>query len=96
MHHFNENDSRRVEVIDAKRLRRRPDAATTINQGIRDSVIRLLCDSELKIGSLRKAANLAGTSEGKALAIVRNYIYDLRIMATPEPPRPAGPAKRAA
>lgn len=98
MQQFQENQERRVEAIDAKRLRRRPDQSACINQGIRDSVIRLLFDSELEIGSLRKAASLAGTSEGKALAIVRNYVYDMRIMSKPEPPpsSPARPLRRAA
>jgi hypothetical protein len=88
--------TRRMQVIEGGRNRSRLNSATAMNPGIRDSVIRLVFDSPLQIGSVRKAARLAGTSEGKALDAIRDYVYDLRIDASPEPPTPARPMRRAA
>jgi hypothetical protein len=85
-----------LQVIQGGRNRSRLNSATAMNPGIRDSVIRLVFDSPLQIGSVRKAARLAGTSEGKALDAIRNYVYDLRIDAEPQPPKPPGNLRRAA
>jgi hypothetical protein len=88
---------KRLEVIAGGRNRSQLNSATCINPGIRQSVIRLVFDSKLRIGSVRKAARLAGTSEGKALDAIRDYVYDLRIDATrPEPPTPPTARRRAA
>lgn len=59
----------------------RINSATAVSREVRDSVIRLALNSELRIDSLRKVARYAGTNERQALDILRDHIYDLRIDA---------------
>lgn len=72
-----------------------PDSATCLNHYTRASVLRLAFDSCLEINSLRGVARLAGTTEPKALDVIRNYVRDLRAMQN-RPLPPSGGARRAA
>lgn len=68
-------------------------SATAMNRHIKAAVIRLTFDSLLDIRSMEKIARYAGTSECKALDTVREYVYDLRALASDTPPNNGGPMR---
>lgn len=100
MHRFESEQNKRLQVIDGGRLARPVSAATAINKGIRDALIRLITrKTELDIGSLKKAASYAGirgaNQERKALAVIADYITDLEMDRRAMDP-PTGPFPGAA
>jgi hypothetical protein len=100
----NEVERKRLQVIDGKRNRRRYEmGATGMNLGVRASVIRVAIDSDMdEVPTMRKAANRAGVKEPQAMAVVRQYVQDLRLqifeLKSRIQPPPSGPAgmRRAA
>jgi hypothetical protein len=100
-----EAEQRRLHVIDCKRNRSKVNLSVTgMNQGVRASVLRVALDSDIdEVPTMRKAANRAGVNEPQALAVVRQYVYDLRTQIyelksrlQPPPSGPAGAARRVA
>lgn len=71
-------------------------AATAMNQHIKAAVIRLTVDSPLEFRTFRNIAKYAGTREDQAIAVLREYVRDLRAQVPPQPPRTPTPIRRAA
>jgi hypothetical protein len=65
-----------------KTARRVTSPATAINQHIAAAVIRLTVDSCLESSKFSRICRYAGTSESKGLAVLRQYILDLRAAAS--------------
>ena len=69
--------------------------ATGMNRHIKAAVIRLVVDSPMEFRDFGYIAKYAGTREDKAIAVVRDYIRDLRAQV-PTPPRTPSPILRRA
>ncbi len=84
-------ETARLQVIDGgKKKTRYGNGAMGMNQHIRNSIFRVVCDSELEIRDMQQVATMFDIPQWKIIDCLHHVVRDLK-----NPP-PSGPAQKTA